>query len=143
MILPDVNVLVYAYREDAPDHRAYRDWLEASVNADSAFGLSDLVVSGFLRIVTHPRIFVPPSSLADAMRFTEQLRSRPNHVAVVPGSDHWRIFRRLCDAAGVKGNLMPDAFFAAMAIEHGCEWITTDRDFARFPGLRWRHPLKS
>ena len=63
-------------------------------------------------------------------------------VAVTPGRDHWRIFRRLCDEAGAKGNLVPDAFLAAMAIEHGCEWITTDGDFARFPGLKWRHPLK-
>ena len=142
MILPDVNVLVYAHREDAHDHRFYREWLESVVNADSAFGLSDLVISGFVRIVTHPRIFVPPSALADAMQFAEDLRRRPNCVAVTPGRDHWRIFRSLCEEAGAKGNLIPDAFLAAMAIEHGCEWITTDGDFARFPGLRWRHPLK-
>lgn len=142
MILPDVNVLVYAYRKDARDHRAYRDWLEEVVNADSAFGLSDLVVSGFLRVVTHPRVFRNPTPVAEAMQFAQQLRRRPNRVAVMPGPDHWRIFRRLCEEAGVKGNLIPDAFLAAMAIEHGCEWITTDGDFARFPGLRWRHPLK-
>jgi len=69
MILPDVNVLVYAHREDAHDHQAYRGWLESVVKADSAFGLSDLVVSGFVRIVTHPQIFMPPSPLAKAMRF--------------------------------------------------------------------------
>ena len=143
MILPDVNVLVYAHRKDARDHPAYRGWLESTVNADAAFGLSDLVISGFVRIVTHPRIFAVPSSLADAMQFAEDLRSRPNRVAVSPGRDHWRIFRRLCDTAGAKGNLVSDAWLAAMAIEHGCEWITTDRDFARFPGLRWRHPLRS
>ncbi len=143
MILPDVNVLVHAHREDAHDHRAYRDWLESVVNADSAFGLSDLVVSGFVRIVTHPRIFAPPSALADALQFADDLRQCPNCVAVAPGRDHWRIFRRLCAEARAKGNLIPDAFLAAMAIEHGCEWITTDRDFARFPGLRWRHPLRS
>lgn len=112
MILPDVNVLVYAHREDTPHHRACRDWLESVVNADSVFGLSDLVAGGFVRIVTHPRIF------------------------------RWRIFRRLCREAGAKGNLVPDAWFAAMAMEHGCEWITTDGDFARFPGLRWRNPLR-
>lgn len=143
MILPDVNVLVYAHREDSQGHRAYRDWLESAVNADAAFGMSDLVISGFLRVVTHPRIFVSPSSLADAMQFAEELRACPNRVAVSPGNDHWRIFCRLCDTAGAKGNLIPDAWLAAMAIEHGCEWITTDGDFARFPGLRWRHPLKS
>ena len=143
MILPDVNVLVYAHRKDARDHRAYRDWLESTINADSAFGLSDLVVSGFTRIVTHPRIFRYPSSLADALQFAEDLRGRPNRVAIAPGRDHWRIFRRLCEEAGAKGNLVPDAWFAAMAIEHGCEWITADGDFARFPGLKWRRPLES
>lgn len=143
MILPDVNVLVYAHREDARDHRAYRDWLESTINADSAFGLSDLVVSGFTRVVTHPRIFRYPSSLADALQFAEDLRGRPNRVAIAPGRDHWRIFRRLCEEAGAKGNLVPDAWFAAMAIEHGCEWITADGDFARFPGLKWRRPLES
>ena len=143
MILPDVNVLVYAHREDALGHAAYRKWLETTINGDSAFGLSDLVVSGFLRVVTHPRVFARPSSLVDAMEFAEVLRGCSNRVAVNPGPDHWRIFRRLCDESGAKGNLIPDAFFAALAIERGCEWITTDRDFARFPGLRWRHPLRS
>jgi hypothetical protein len=75
------------------------------------------------------------------MHCSEALRGCSNRVAVSPGSDQWRIFRRLCGAAGAKGNLVPDAWFAALAIERGCEWITTDRDFARFPGLRWRHPL--
>ena len=142
MILPDVNVLVYAHRKDAQDHRAYRGWLEEVVNADSAFGLSDLVVSGFLRVVTHPRVFRNPTPVAEAMQFAEQLRRQPHRVAIMPGRDHWRIFRDLCEETGVKGNLIPDAFLAAMAIEHGCEWITTDGDFARFPGLKWRHPLK-
>ncbi len=142
MILPDVDVLVYAHRKDALDHGAYREWLETAINGDSAFGLSDLVVSGFLRVVTHPRIFISPSRLADALEFAEILRQRPNRVGVTPGRDHWRIFRRLCNEVGAKGNLVPDAYFAALAIERGCEWITTDRDFARFPGLRWRHPLK-
>ena len=143
MILPDVNVLVYAHRKDSVNHGGYRDWLEGILNGDSAFGLSDLVVSGYLRIVTHPRIFVQPSSLPEAMEFAEGLRACPHRVAVNPGPDHWRIFRRLCDESGAKGNLVPDAYFAALAIERGCEWITTDRDFARFPGLRWRHPLRA
>ena len=138
-----MNVLVYAHREDAVDHSAYRHWLESVINSDSAFGLSDLVTSGFIRIVTHPRIFKYPSSLAEAMQFAGELRERPNRVAIAPGPDHWRIFQRLCSEASVKGNLVPDAWFAAMAIENGCEWNTTDRDFARFSGLKWRHPLRS
>lgn len=142
MILPDVNVLVYAHREDAVDHERYREWLEKAIGSDSAYGISDLVLSGFLRIVTHPRIFAEPSSIDEASAFCEQLRGRPNRVRVAPGPGHWPIFLRLCREAGAKGNLIPDAFFAAMAIEHGCEWITTDRDFSRFEGLRWAHPLR-
>lgn len=143
MILPDVNVLVYAHREDAVDHERYRHWLESAIGSDAAYGLSDLVLSGFVRIVTHSRVFDPPSRLDDAMMFCGQLRERPNRVAITPGAGHWTIFARLCREAGAKGNLVPDAFLAAIAIEHGCEWITTDRDFARFEGLRWSHPLRS
>jgi uncharacterized protein len=141
MILPDVNVLVYAHREDAPDHARYVRWLEDVARGDAAFGLSDLVLSGFLRIVTHPRIFMPPTPLEDALAFVEGLRGRPNCVPVAPGPRHWTLFVSLCRRAGVKGDLVPDAYLAALAIESGSEWITTDRGFARFSGPRWRHPL--
>lgn len=141
MMLPDVNVLVYAYRADAPGHAGYRAWLEAAVSGDQAFGLAEIVVSGFLRVVTHPRIFSPPSPIDHALSFADELRQQPNCGRVAPGERHWSIFVRLCRQAGVRGNLVPDAYLAAMAIESGCEWITTDRDYSRFPGLRWRHPL--
>lgn len=141
MILPDVNILVYAHRHDMPDHQAYRDWLETQVNSDAAYGLSDLVLSGFMRVVTHPRVFRAPTSLAEAMVFADQLRDQPNRIAVAPGDRHWEIFTGLSTKGGAKGNLIPDAYLAALAIEHGCEWVTADRDFARFPGLMWRHPL--
>jgi toxin-antitoxin system PIN domain toxin len=94
-----------------------------------------------VRVATHPRIFDPPASTAAALAFADALRSQPNAVLVAPGSRHWEIFGRLCRSAGAKGNLVPDAYLAALAIESGSEWITTDRDFSRFPGLRWRHPL--
>lgn len=141
MILIDVNVLIYAHRADAPDHRTYRDWLEGVVNAEQAYGMSDLVLSGFLRVVTHPRVFGPPSPLAAALEFAHQVRSRPHCVLLFPGSRHWEIFIRLCQQVRAKGNLIPDAYLAALAIESGSEWITTDRDYSRFPGLKWRHPL--
>ena len=141
MVLPDVNVLVYAHREDSAQHAGCREWVEAVINGNEAFGLSELVLSGFLRVVTHPKIFAKPSPLSDALEFTEQLRSRPNGIPVAPGPRHWDIFRALCIQAGAKGNLVPDAYLAAMAIESGCEWISTDRDFSRFKDLRWRHPL--
>jgi len=141
MQLPDVNVLVYAHRRDAPDHQRYLNWLEQLINSDEAYGLADLVLSGFMRVVTHPRMFNPPSSLEDALAFTALLRLRPNCVTVSPGTRHWDLFTSLCQRAGARGNLVPDAYLAALAIESGSEWITTDRDFARFPDLRWRHPL--
>jgi len=142
VVLPDVNVLVYAHREDSANHAGCRDWLEQLINGDASYGLSELVLSGFLRVVTHPKVFTKPSPLADALAFAEQLRERTNRVPVAPGPRHWDIFRALCNDAETKGNLVPDAYLAAMAIESGCEWITTDRDFSRFKGLRWRHPLK-
>ncbi len=143
MMLLDVNVLIYAHRQDAPNHEAYRGWLEDLINSDQAFGMSDFVLSGFLRVATHPKVFNPPSSLGQALAFGRELRDQPNCVQVTPGSRHWDIFCRLCQEAGVKGNLVPDAFLAALAIESGSEWITTDRDYSRFKGLRWRHPLHS
>jgi len=141
VILLDVNVLVYAHREDSPDHPAYRAWLEEAVSSDAPFGMADIVLSGFLRIVTHARVFTDPTPIDRALAFADALRSRINRVRVAPGERHWEIFSRLCHAAGIRGNLVPDAYLAALAIESGSEWITTDRDYSRFPGLRWRHPL--
>ena len=141
MLVPDVNVLVYAHRADASDHKRHLTWLEGLINDDAAYGVVDLVLSGFIRIVTHPRVFSPPSALDDALAFVDALRLRPNCVTVTPGPRHWDLFVSLCRRAGAKGNLVPDAYLAALAIESGSEWVTTDRGFARFPGLRWRHPL--
>jgi len=142
VVLPDVNVLVYYHREDTATHKGYRDWLERLVNGDAAYGMSDLVLSGFIRVVTHPKVFKHPSKVSDALAFAAQLRDQSNCVRVEPGPRHWEVFRRLCLESGVKGNLVPDAYLAAVAIECGCEWVSTDRDFARFKGLRWRHPLE-
>lgn len=141
MILLDVNVLVHAFHEGAPHHGRYRDWLDETVLSPEPFGLSELVLSGFIRVATHPRIFDPPAPVDQAITFADVLRDQPNALIVKPGQRHWGIFTDLCETAGAKGNLVPDAYLAALAIESGSEWITTDRDFSRFPGLRWRHPL--
>lgn len=142
MLLLDVNVLVYAHREDAPDHERYLEWLEELANGSESFGVAELVLSGFLRIVTHPKIFATPTPLRAALDFAETLRSQPHCVILSPGPRHWEIFTRLCVEGGAKGNLVPDAYLAALAIESGSEWVTADRGFARYPGLRWRHPLR-
>jgi toxin-antitoxin system PIN domain toxin len=141
VILPDINVLVYAHREDAVDHRRYRQWLEGVVQSGEPYGVSDHVLSGFLRVATHPRVFTPPSPIRQALDFARQLREQPHCRIVLPGSRHWEIFTGLCQTLSAAGNLVPDVWFAALAIESDCEWITTDRDYERFPGLRWRHPL--
>ncbi len=142
MILLDVNVLVYAHREDAERHAEMRAWLEALWAGRQTYGIADLVLGGCLRVLTHPRVFDPPTPLATAISFVRQVRGHCNCVVVAPGARHWEIFCDLCAAAQARGNLVHDAFLAALAIESGSEWITTDRDFARFPGLRWRHPLE-
>lgn len=142
MMMMDVNVLVYAHRRDAPQHAAYLRWWEQCAASHEAFGVADLVLSGFLRVVTHPRVFSPPTPLEAALRFIEEIRSRPNYIEVKPGPRHWGIFTRLCRTANARGNLIPDAYLAALAIESGGEWITTDRGYGRFPELRWRRPLE-
>lgn len=143
MLLIDVNVLVYAYREDSPDHTTIRTWLTELLDSEAPFGMADLVLSGFLRITTHPKIYQPPSPLNDALSFVDALRAQPGYTNVAPGPRHWEIFTQLCQSIGATGNDVPDAYLAAMAIESECEWITTDRGFSRFPGLQWRHPLRS
>ena len=128
MLLVDVNVYLYAYWEGAEDHLTYRKWLQDLLVSDEAFGLSELVLSSFVRIATSPRVFSPPASLKEALAFADRIRERPNAVPVSPGPRHWEIFKRLCSAAGAKGTLVADAWFAAMAVESGCEWVTADRD---------------
>jgi toxin-antitoxin system PIN domain toxin len=142
LLLCDVNVLVYAHREDSTGHRRYREWLEALVNGEQAYAMSGLVLSGFMRVVTHPKVFERPSTLRDAIAFCAQLREQPGCVHVQPGPRHWDIFRRLCLEGSVRGNLVSDAYIAALAMESGCELVTTDRDFGRFEGLRWRPPFQ-
>ena len=140
MILPDVNVLIYAFRTDSADHPRYRRWLEDVVNGHEAYGIAPQVLASLVRITTHPKIFAVPSRREDAFAFGAVLLGQPNAVAVSPGKRHWEIFERLCRRAKATGNLVQDAWFAALAIESGCEWITTDRDYARFEGLRSRAP---
>lgn len=141
MILVDVNVLIYAHRVDSNRNGEYKAWLEDLWASPSSHGVSEMVLSSFLRIATHHRVFDPPTPLDQALAFVDQVRSSPNAVIVAPGQRHWDIFTNLCRKAEAVGNLVPDAYLAALAIESGSELVTTDRDFARFSDLRWRHPL--
>ena len=141
MILPDVNVLLYAFRRDSARHTEYRRWLEALLNAPAAFGIAPQVLASVIRISTHRRIYVQPSTLEEAIEFCRTLLAPDTCTVVHPGDRHWEIFLDLCANSGIAGNLVQDAWYAALAIESGCEWVTTDRDYSRFSELRWRTPF--
>jgi toxin-antitoxin system PIN domain toxin len=141
MHVSDVNVLIYALRPGTSHHDPCRKWLLDAVNGDGAFGVSDLVLSAVVRIVTNARALSPPERLEDAFAFVNAVRHNDRAIHLVPGARHWEIFQRLCRDSLTKGRRVSDAYLAALAIEHGCELITTDGDFARFPGLKWRRPF--
>jgi toxin-antitoxin system PIN domain toxin len=143
MILPDVNVLIYAFRKDVPQYPVCRAWLDGVVTSDARFGVSPLVLSAVVRVSTNPRSYRTPSTLEEAFGFCGDLLGQPHCQIVEPGERHWDIFKRLCIETDTHGSRVTDAWFAALAIESGCEWITLDRDYARFPGLKWQVPKKS
>ncbi|MCP3822495.1 type II toxin-antitoxin system VapC family toxin [Streptomyces sp. A3M-1-3] len=142
MILCDVNVLVYAYWEEDERYTTYHPWLQERINGDEPVAFNSTVASGFLRVVTNPRIFERPSTPEKAFAFLQELRKAPNALPLREGPRHWEIFENLCRKVGARGNLVPDAYFAALAIESGSTFYSADRGFARFPGLKWSHPLE-
>ncbi|WP_084959355.1 type II toxin-antitoxin system VapC family toxin [Thermoactinospora rubra] len=141
MLLPDTNVLVNAFRRDAEEHARCREIVTEMVTGDRAYAVSDFALNGFVRLVTNPRVYRNPDPLEAALKFAATVRNQRHAVVVHATERHWGIFTRLCREVNAKGNLVPDAYLAALAIEHGCEFVTLDKDFARFEGLRWRHPL--
>ena len=141
MLLLDVNILINAHRTNQPRHEEFKKWLEGLVSSNQPFSVPSIVRSGFIRIVTNPRTYSPPTLLEEALAFLNDLMVRPNFKEIHPGDRHWTIFTDLCRKIQAKGNLVADAYLAALAIECGGEWISADKDYARFPGLRWRHPL--
>lgn len=140
MILPDVNVLIYAFRRDVPEHKVCHSWLARVVEGDARFGVSPLALGAVVRVTTNPRAYKVPSPIVEAFGFCDYLLDQPHCQVVEPGDGHWSIFRRLCIETHTRGPRVADAWFAALAIEWGCELITFDRGFARFPGLKWRTP---
>lgn len=141
MWLLDVNILLYAHKEELPQHETCAAWLEQVVAGERPFAVTDFVLSGFLRIATNARLFEPPSTFEVALAFTDALKEQPNCLVLAPGARHWSIFTDLCRRTQATGNLVPDAYLAALAIETGSELVSADRDFKRFPGLRWHNPL--
>jgi len=142
VLYPDINVLVYAYRDDSPYHEVCRRFIEAVADGRELFGIPELVRAGFVRVCTNPAAFLTPSPVADALGFIDDLLASPVCTSVVPGGRHWQIFSELCVASNARGNLVPDAYLAALAIETDAELVSCDRDFAKFPGVRWVNPAK-
>lgn len=141
MQMPDVNLLVYAHREDEAVHESARRWVDGLVNGSEPFALSMLVAAGFVRIATNSRIYAEPTPISVAIAAIDTMLARPNCRLCGPGPQHWQLLSRLSRDAGASGKLVADAQHAAIAIEHGCTWVTRDRDFGRFEalGLRWTH----
>ena len=139
--MPDVNILVYAHREDEAVHASYAEWLKQLVDGPEPFGLSVLVAVGFLRIVTNARIYPDPTPLPVALAAVEQLSGHPRCRIAAPRAGHLDNVADLCRASAASGKHVADAQHAAIAIAEGCTWITRDADFGRFEshGLRWQH----
>jgi uncharacterized protein len=141
VILIDVNVLVYACRRDATQHDQYKAWLSLALGGDEAVGIAPESLAAVVRITTHPRVWKTPLTTEQAFAFVDAVRAAPTVVPVLPGVDHWQLFETLCKESGARGNLIGDAWIAALTIEQGCTLVTTDKDFARFRGVRTKHPL--
>jgi uncharacterized protein len=142
MRLVDTNVLIYAHRRDAPRHEEYRAWIQAMLDGPEPYAVSDFALIGLVRVVTNRQIYRDaPATIDEALTFADEIRNQPHAQLVSPGPRFWSIFTRLCRQVDARAKLVPDAYLAALAIEHGCELISEDKDFRRFPGLRFRHPL--
>jgi uncharacterized protein len=141
MIIPDVNVLVYAFHADEPQHGRYRNWLERTVNGGEAFGLVDASLIGFIRIVTKSRIYSDPAPTASAVAFVSALVGSDASRWIGPNRSTWEAFHTIVgDDHRIKGSLVRDAWLAAIALSNGCRLATADRGFGRFEGLDWFDP---
>jgi toxin-antitoxin system PIN domain toxin len=141
MILTDANLLLYAYNADALEHVRARGWLEEQLSASDLFCFAWQTITAFLRISTNQRAFPTPLSLKDATAIVTEWMDRPQTVILTPGENHWSIFERLLHSGQATGALVMDAHLATLAVEHGAVLASTDRDFARFPDLKFLNPL--
>ena len=141
MILLDVNLLIYAVNADAPLNKKAKSWLESVLSGHQPIGFAPMVLLAFLRLATRPGLFQRPLPIRTAFNLVASWLEQPPAAIVHPGPRHFQILRQLLLPLGAASNLISDAHLAALAIEHGAELASSDRDFARFPGLRWRNPL--
>ncbi len=143
MIIADLNLLVYAHSAGAPLHQPAREWWEDLLNGTERVGIPWIVAAGFVRLLTHPGVLETPAVPEHAVNMLAEWFHSPSVVPLNSGARHIGIFRDMLVAADVRGNLVTDAHIAALAVEHQAEVHTNDSDFSRFPGLRWRNPLKT
>ena len=142
MILVDANLLLYAYHSGSARHAASRRWLESTLSGTELVRFAWVTLWAFLRIATHPRVFERPLPLADARAAVSSWLEQPVAGIIDAGERHWSILQELANDGQAVGPLIMDAALAALAIEHGATLCTTDRDFSRFPGLKWTNPLE-
>ena len=141
MILVDANILLYAEDELSPRHVAACAWWDAQLSGRSPVSLCWTVLNAFIRIGTNPRVFDHPLSLDQAISRVQSWIDQPPVRIVSPTQRHWEIFQKMLREGQAVANLVTDAHLATLAVEHGCELISTDSDFSRFPDLQWRNPL--
>jgi uncharacterized protein len=142
MVLCDVSVLLQAAMKKSPHHALCRRRVNSLLGGGEPFAVAELILAAVVRIATNPKAFKPPSTIDSAFAFARALRDHERAVVIGPGGRHFPIFEDLVRATGIRGSDTTDAYLAALALEHSCEWWTTDRDFARFPGLRSRNLLE-
>lgn len=142
MILVDANLMLYAYNASAEDHVKAKRWLEQVFSGPEPVALSWHVILAFMRIATNPRAFPHPLSRTDVAVIVSEWFERPQTIIVTPGENHWEILQRTCSAGKASGALVMDAHLATLAIEHGATLYSSDRDFARFPNLKFENPLE-
>lgn len=143
IVLPDVNVLVYAFRRESSLHERYAAWLADLLGGADEVGVTESTLTGFLRIVTNPRIYADPAPTSDALAFVDTVRGARRRRWVGVTDAVWATFSALVDSdPQVRGNLVPDAWLTALALAHGCHLATADRGFARFDGLDWFDPAR-
>ena len=135
MTLCDVNIYIYSFREDVLNHAFYSSWLNELSNSNTTFTYTELVLSSFLRIVTHPKIFKKTTPIKIALEFTQVIRSHPMGLSIMPGARHWEIFKQLSKETNATGNNIPDIYLAALAIESEVQFITADKGFKKIKGL--------
>ena len=141
MKLVDANLLLYAVNEDAPFHRHAKVWLETALSGAETVAFTWPVLLAFLRLATRPAVFVQPLAVEEAFDLVDAWLNQPSVVVLQPSARHLSVLKDLLLPLGTAGNLTSDADLAAIAVEHGAELCSTDRDFARFPAVRWTNPL--